>query len=198
LGQDYDGQTRTALSVDSGADQITIFSASFNTGFDSFTYLDDTFRSTASPAYESGGRIASGGFDGGALRTQLGGINDTLILGMSGGWRRTFNLAAPASVNLSFMYNLTQTPNYESNEFSDMMLAVDSTLIGTGVNDYIARITGNGNGGPNITTGWQLFTTTVNLPAGNHTITIGGYNNRKDNRNEQTTVLIDNVVLVRN
>jgi FtsP/CotA-like multicopper oxidase with cupredoxin domain len=193
-----DGLNTVSGTVNVTVVNALVFSATFNTGTDSFRYFDDTFRGTAAPAYESGARITSGGFDAGALRAQLGGIDNTLVNGMSGGWRRTFNFTGGGSVNLSFRYNLTQTPNYESNEFSDMLLMVDGVLVGAGPNDYIARITGNGNGGPNITTGWQLFNTTMVLSSGSHTITIGGYNNRKDNRNEQTTILIDDVVLMRN
>ncbi len=54
---------------------------------------------------------------------------------------------------------------------------------------------GNGKGGGEITTGWRLFEITGSIAPGNHTLIIGGYNNRKTATTERTTILIDNVVL---
>nr|HML76570.1 hypothetical protein [Anaerohalosphaeraceae bacterium] len=158
----------------------------------------DLFYNTNQPLYASGQYIGTGGYSGGALQINLGGINNTVILGMSGGWQTTFNLTEPTTVKLAFRYNLTQTAHYENTEFSNMMLSIDNALIGTATTDYVRRITGNGNGGGIITTGWQLYETIQTLPAGLHTINIGGYNNRKNSVNEETTVLIDDVLLVRN
>ncbi|MEN6308932.1 MAG: hypothetical protein ABFD91_14380, partial [Anaerohalosphaeraceae bacterium] len=175
-----------------------IFSANFNAGMDGFAYLDDLFYNTTQPLYASGVLVGAGGFTGGALQINLGGINNNVVLGMSGGWQTTFNLVEAGTVRLAFRYNLTQSSQYENTEFSNMMLSIDNVLIGTTTTDYIVRITGNGNGGGIITTGWQLYETTQILPAGLHTINIGGYNNRKNAPNESTTILIDDVLLVRN
>lgn len=171
-----------------------IFSANFNAGLESFAYLDNTFRGTNQGTYASGSRIASGGFTGGALRVLLGGVNNNTITGMSGGWRRTFTLSAPASLLLSFRYNLTQTAEYESDEFSQALGSVNGVLYGTPPNDYAAQIAGNGNGGAAITTGWQLFQVPLGtLPAGTHTLVLGGYNNHKSTSTESTTIVLDDV-----
>ena len=115
---------------------------------------------------------------------------------MSGGWSRTFTLAVPTAVTLSFRFNLNQGSSYESNEFSQVLASVDGVLKGVSPNDYAAQVVGNGNGGPQITTGWQLFNVSLGtLPAGSHTLILGGYNNGKDAANEQTTVLIDDVTI---
>src|SRR6266571_4469859 len=45
----------------------------------------------------------------GALQVSLGGIDATQVLGMSGGWRRTFTLAQAGVARVSVGYNLTQT-----------------------------------------------------------------------------------------
>jgi len=174
-----------------------ILSASFNSNTDGFSYQDDTFRGTTAFSFSSGSRV-NGGVTGRALSVLLGGRNQTDVIGMSGGWIRTFNLAVNGNAKITFMYNLSQSPNYENDEFSDMLLSVDGVLIGTGANDYISRITGNGNGGGDITTGWQTFDVTLPMTAGNHTITIGGYNNKKTDSNEETTILIDDVSIIEN
>lgn len=64
------------------------------------------------------------------------------------------------------------------------------------LNDYVVEVAGNGNGGPPTTTGWQLFQVSLGtLSAGNHTLIVGGYNNKKTYNNESTEVLIDDVKL---
>jgi hypothetical protein len=65
----------------------------FNSGREGFGYADDTFRLTKSPGYASGSWTSSGGPDGsGALRVNLGGVNNTDISGISGGWSTSFTL----------------------------------------------------------------------------------------------------------
>jgi glucose/arabinose dehydrogenase/chitodextrinase len=173
-----------------------ILEAHFDAGADGFAYLDDAFRGTTKAAYASGGWSAAEGFAGGGLKITLGGINDTPVLGMSGGWRRTFALSAAAPVMLSFRYQLTQSANYESDEISEMLVRVDSLQPGTGGTDYVARLVGNGNGGSAQTTNWRLFEVDLGtLTAGTHTLTIGGYNNQKTFNDEITEILIDDIGL---
>ncbi len=175
----------------------TILSASFGTGSDGFTYVDDPFRVTASPAYASGAYSTTGGFSGGGLRVLLGGIDAAQVLNMSGGWRATFTLGAPGDVTVTLRYRLTQTSEYESDEYSDALVSVDGVLRGPGAADYLARIVGDGNGGIALTTGWQLVQVTLpGLAAGSHTVTIGGYNNKKTYLDEQTEILIDDVSII--
>ena len=77
-------------------------------------------------------------------------------------------------------------------------IAVLTDLVAEGVPpaDYIAQVAGNGNGGSVVGTGWRLFETSLGtLPAGTHTVILGGYNNRKNSTSERTTILIDDVSL---
>jgi hypothetical protein len=173
-----------------------VFSATFDTSQDGFTYADDTFRSTTQPTYASGARLTSGGVTGGALRVRVGGVNDNDILRMSGGWRRSFTLAAPTALTLTVQLKVTQTAHYESDESSDGLLSVDGVLVGTGGTDRLSRVVGDGNGGAARTTGFQLHTLDLGtLAAGSHTITIGGYNSKKTLADESTDIVLDDVVL---
>jgi hypothetical protein len=173
-----------------------IISASFNTNADSFTYTDNQFRGTTQGSYASGSRVSSGGFTGGALQVQVGGVNNQTITGMSGGWTRTFSLNAPATLTLTFRYNLNAGADYESTDLSQVLASVNGSLKGLSPNDYVAQVAGNGNGGAAIATGWQLVTIPLGtLPAGGHTLTIGGYNSQKNSRSEMTTILIDDVTV---
>ncbi len=175
----------------------TIFESHFDTGADGFVYVDDAFRATRQPAYASGTRLATGGFSGGGLNVVLGGLNNDDILNMSGGWRRSFNLATSRRSSASLRVKLNQSPPYESDEFSQALLAIDSRLVSqVAGRDYLTRIVGNGEGGSAITSGWIKITVDLGvLSAGTHTLTIGGFNNKKTFNNERTDVFIDDVSL---
>ena len=102
------------------------------------------------------------------MRVAVGGVNDADIVGMSGGWSVSFTLTEAAAVNLSLAYRLTQTSEYESDERSEVLAALDGALLGTG--GVIAQIVGNGNGGAARTTGFQTFQASLGtLAAGTHT-----------------------------
>ena len=175
----------------------TLVSADFNSNTDGFTYQDDGFRGTNQPGYASGSRTTTNGFNGtGGLEVVLGGINDVDINNMSGGWVETINLASQSDVSISFRYNLIIASEYESNEFGQALMSFDNTLYGTGVDDFIAQINGDGNGGSAQTSGWQTFTLNLNdVSAGNHTLRLGGFNNLKTFNDEITIVRIDDVSL---
>jgi PKD repeat protein len=169
----------------------TLLSAHFNTGTDGFVYADNPFYSTQQPNY------ASGAYSNGALRVTLGGVDDTDITGMSGAWSRTFTVPGTTTVpvTLSFRYNLTQSTYYESDEYSDVVISVDAWTAAGYIPGRVARLTGDGDGGSTKTTGWQTYTTTMQLAPGSHLLRLGGYNNKKTAAREVTTILLDDVVV---
>jgi len=173
--------------------------ADFDAGAEGFSYVDDPF-GTNEPDYAQGSWISSGGYSGGALQVQVGAINgwNNDIDHMSGGWRRGFDMSAEYDVIVSFRYNLIQSYGYESSEYSQVRMSVDGTLHGAGTCSgsvqCVDEITGDGNDGEDISTGWQLAEINVGtLSPGSHTVTVGGYNRRKTYYDEFTTVLIDDV-----
>ena len=196
---DQDGNTTTEVimvTVIDGDIGTILFQSDFDTDSDGFTYIDDTFRSTNQPNFADGTHESDQGFSGGGLRVQLGGINNTDIFNMSGGWTRTFTVPSDGQVILAFRYRLTQTSEYESDELSEALLSVDGNLVGIDTNEFLAQIVGNGNGGTAQTTGWiPVGLSLGSLSAGEHTITIGGFNNKKTFNNESTEVMIDDVVV---
>jgi uncharacterized repeat protein (TIGR01451 family) len=190
-------QAAQSIVIASSTASSVLLDARFDAGADGFTYLDDVFRGTRQPSYATGSRVATGGFSGGGLRVAIGGINNDDILGMSGGWRRGFTLATPRSVRVSFRYRLNQAANYESDERSQVLVAIDGRLLSqVSGRDYVAQISGDGEGGAVRTTGWQQVTVPLGtLAAGSHTLTIGGYNSKKTFNDERTDVFIDEVVV---
>jgi hypothetical protein len=172
-----------------------LFSATFDTDKNGFTYRDDVFN-TSQPAYARGKFHPTGGFTGGGLQTVLGGVDDSDIRRMSGGWQRTFTLAAPRAVTVSLRYRLIQMADYESDEWSEVRLAVDGVLVKTNGNSFIARLTGNGNGGSRQSTGWvQAQVTLGTLAAGPHTLTLGAFNSQKTTATEYTVLRLDDIVV---
>ncbi len=179
-------------------DAYQLVPTTFETGFDvdasGFTYADDAFRATAQPGYADGAYIGAGGFSGGALRVILGAIDDADILGMSGGWRYQLVLTQTSEVSVTFRYQLTHASEHEADEYAEALFSFDGTLYGNGANDYLARLTGDGNGGPDQTTGWQSFTVDLGAQAaGTYDIFFGGHSNKKTFNDEWTEVLIDEV-----
>ncbi|MEN6383622.1 MAG: hypothetical protein ABFD79_00300 [Phycisphaerales bacterium] len=206
-----DGENTVSRNIDVTVKDTFVFFASFDSNDNGFEYTGNLYNITSAPAYASGERIKTGGYSGGALKVLLGDADATTVYNISGAWRKDFYLPQNANVTLSFWYNMTQSPNYEYDEYSDMMAAIDGALIKTGtnqafartygirigVNEFIERIYGDGDGGENISTGWKQYTYKTNLTAGMHSLTIGGYNNQKTDDSEQTTILIDNVSLTK-
>ncbi len=184
-------------SIEVRIDDVAIVrSENLGLGETELAYLDDTFRGTSQPTYASGSYDPSGGFDGGGFVITLGGIDGADIVGMSGGASGSFALAADAAVTLSFRYNLTMTQDYEADEFGEVLVSVDGVQYGTGGNDYVAQLVGNGNGGGAETTGWQSFDVALGpLTSGPHTVVIGGYNSKKTTASESTEIRIDDVIL---
>ena len=96
----------------------------FNGGAEGYGYADDTFRLTSKPGYASGVWAAGGGPDAsGALRVSLGGIDNADVAGLSGGWSTNFSLSGTEDVQLTFRVNATQSNAYESNEYSEVLVA---------------------------------------------------------------------------
>jgi len=174
----------------------TLLSAGFDAGAEGFTYADNAFRGTTQAAYASGTWVASGGHPGGALRVDLGGVDNNTISGMSGGWSRAFTSTEPLRVTLALHYDLSQTPEYEADESSQVLVGVDGQLRGISTNDFVAQIAGDGDSGAARTTGWRLAVVDVGaVAAGNHTLTVGAFNNKKAAQNESSAALLDNLVL---
>ena len=196
-GNTANNTVQATINIGNNGAGATLFESHFDTGADGFAYVDNAFRGASQSSYASGLHSTTGGFSGGGLRVTLGGLDDADILNMSGGWNRGFTLASQQRVTASLRIRLEQSANYESDEFSQALLAIDGRLASnvTG-RDYLVQVRGNGNGGPVISSGWQQISVDLGvLPAGSHNIAIGGFNNKKTFRDEQTNVYIDDVVL---
>ena len=191
-------QAEAAINVQD-IDNNGLFESHFDSDSEGFVYIDDAFRNTNQAVYAQGNFTASGGFNGGGLRVVIGGRDNADIVNISGGWERSFTLDNPVTVTLSFRYRLSQARDYEPDEISEALVSIDDELISQQGVDYLARIQGDGNGGSNQTTGWQLVNFNLGeIAAGIHSLKIGAFNNKKTYRNEASQILIDDVILALN
>lgn len=175
----------------------TLIAADFNTGDDAFVYFDDAFRGTGEPDYANGAWEAFGGFSGGKLLVELGGVDNSTVNNMSGGWERVFNMPEAGNVRLTFRYELGQTAEYENDEYTQALISLDGVLYGDTPNDYVDILVGDGPGGAWLNTGWESFEVVIGpLTAGPHTLLIGGFNNKKTTINEESTIKIDDVLAI--
>ena len=189
----YSGDDSAPMYEGGAGSTTTHIDAGFDSDEDGFTYLDDQFRGTNDPTYASGVRDVSGGLTGAGLKVSIGGIDNSVANdGMSGGWTKTFTLTEAGTVDISFQYWLRIDASYESDEFGEVLCTVDGVFHGTSPNDYIARFNGTGS---QQDSGWQLFSVPISLGAGLHTITIGGYNNKKTQSTELTEIWFDDVLV---
>ena len=209
LGGDNNKKTAAGEFTDALIDEVrvtatpvgvqTLINANFNTGTleDGFVYSDDTFRGTSQPAYALGSVTATEGFGGGgAIQVLMAGQDEADILGMSGGWSKSFTLDTAAPVSVSFRYDASQSPDFEADEYVEVNLALDGVMVGPNGADWFVRLAGDGEGGPVRATGWHNPTLNLGtLAAGTHTLTFGGYTNKKTASDEISMVKLDDVVV---
>ncbi|MES2708277.1 MAG: Ig-like domain-containing protein [Verrucomicrobiota bacterium] len=149
-----------------------------------FTEVVDAFFGTDNAFFSTRTWSSSGGFNAsGGLRLQMGNVfsfggNSQAV---SGAWSKTFTMANPATVSLSFRHRLISGQDYDAGEFQELICDVDGTQYGTvtapGTHLAVNFQTGNGNGGGAIDSGWKQSSFTIPLAAGTHTLSLGGFGN---------------------
>lgn len=172
-----------------------LLQASFPEGSEDFVYTDDALLATNAPAYAAGEWLPEAAGAHGVLSITLGNRDALPVLGMSGGWSRTFELARPVrDLRILFRCQLIQASGYEGDEFAQVMVLLDGAPLPASGLDFVARIAGDGDGGTERATGWLSIARDVaSARAGRHVLTIGGYSNKKTAENESTQILIDDV-----
>ena len=163
---------------------VPVLSIDFDRSDHGFVYGDDTFYNTNRPQYASGDYTAVGGTSGsGGLHLALGNVDGRDILdGMSGGWADNFYLDDAADVEVSLDYRVIMT-QFDEDECAEVLAKIDDGPV-----EVLDEICGRGKD-----TGWWTTTFMRSLPAGDHTITIGGYNNKKTGQRERADIYFDNV-----
>ncbi len=171
---------------------------------DGFAAVEDCFFGTTRANFEAETYESAGGYSStGGLRVQMGSVFGGGSRAVSAGWRRTFTLATPATVTLSFRHRMLSGQDYDSGEYQEIIADIDGTQLGTprapSAHNSVALQVGDGNGGGNKDTGWQQASFDVALAAGTHTLTLGGYANEGSagfgGANEQFEAWFDDIVV---
>ena len=160
----------------------------FDMNTEGFVYGDDLFRGTSHPNYANGSYISRG------LNVTLGGIDYANISdGMSGGWSKPFEVVDEGVINISLRCRLTIAGEYESDEYSQVLVSVDGKLIGTVGRDYLLELRGTDVNTPVIDSGWRTVTLQLTLSRGVHTLTFGVWNKKKTGALEVTHAYFDDI-----
>ncbi len=159
-----------------------ILSANFATGEDNFYYND------ISPDNTVNGVQANG-----RLQMTLGGTDNTTVQNMRGSYTRMFWVSTYQEVTLSFDYSLEQSCSYETDEASELIATMDSVPL-TGTTPHVARVLGNGEACPGVSTSGNYKKTFVLAP-GKHHLQFVGFNSQKTDSTELTTLKVDNVLI---
>lgn len=174
-----------------------LLEADFTTDHQDFTYIDDIFKNTSQPIYAYGNYDSAGGFSGGGLHIALGGVDpDDILNGMSGGWSKEFTVPQDANITITLRYRLVHYGDFEPDECSQVLIAVDDQPIQTQGNDYLAQFCGLGDGNPTQDTTWSQVTKTISLNAGSHKLTMGGYLSQKTYNNEISDIYFDDIKIL--
>jgi hypothetical protein len=170
-----------------------IFTADFDADSEGFIYMDDAF-GTNSPSYASGNYISESGYSGGGLHIELGGIDDVEIAdGISGKWSRDFTVGSSTVVSISLRYRMVFAEEYEPDECGQAIVTIDGYLMGTGPGGYLEELCGTEYLQD---TGWRQVSFDVDLEPGIHTITLGGWSNKKTSSTEIIDIYFDDIIMV--
>ncbi len=194
-GTGYDSfqfRVRDDTEYSAAVSTLDLINATYDADPDGFAYADDAF-GTSLPAFADGTYEAAGGYSGGGLRVYLGPGDTTGAT--SGGWSDTFNLASNATITVSLRYRMLMGEGYEANEYGEVILDIDGTRYGADTNNSLVHVVGDGNGGGTDDTGWLYDQLNIPLGAGNHTLTIGAYNNDATYGDEWVEVFFDDVTV---
>jgi hypothetical protein len=179
---------KVIVSDENGVSSVLLLT-SFDSNSDGFSYTDDMFLNTKQPSYASARYLTSGGYNGGGLQVTLGGVDNTTQLGMSGGWSKSFNLPIDSMISISLRYKMEHIA--DPDECGEVLVAVDGILLGKNVE----RLCGIGTSKPALSTNWKKVDFEMALPKGTHTITAGGYLNKKTYHNEFTNIYFDDILI---
>jgi uncharacterized protein YkwD len=152
-----------------------------------FVFGDDLFRSTDHPLHAWGVR------SGGALYTELGGRDKAKVAGMSGGWKKTFDVEAEGDATLSFRYRVVMDGKHKKKDYADVLAEVDGKAVSPDGDPYVDRLYGS-KSKKDTTTGWRTAEIDLGeLDEGAHKLELGGYLSKKKGKKAETGVWIDSV-----
>ncbi|MCP3976353.1 MAG: hypothetical protein GY720_17855 [bacterium] len=167
-----------------------LLNVSFDGSAEGFAYSDNVFRAATEAEYTDGIlRVHGGPADTGNVMVFTGGYDQDTVGAMSGAWEIDFEVPVAMDVIVSTDYRLFLAQQNDPDENAEALLAVDGVLYGSDSNDYIERYVGGGD------SGWATFSTTISLAAGTHTLSVGGYHNKKSQRTEEAEISFDGILI---
>ena len=166
-------------------------------------YKDSTFRATvpfSNTIYANGGaETTSDNRD--VIFVTLGGIDNSDIDDISGGWSRVFQLARPNDITILISFQLQVSKTFATSEISEVLCSLDGDLLRNGSDEFLAQLSGNENSRMlqqdssrfKFVGFKDVILSAKNVTAGNHTLVVGGHLTRKTFNDEVTIIRFDEV-----
>ena len=167
-------------------------------------YNDNTFR--ANPSYPDASRYASGEIENnsnrGVILVRLGGVDESDVDNISGGWSRVFELKRRSNITIAVVFQLQVAKEFARTEVSEVLCSLDGKLLRNGPDEFLAQLSGErnirmlqiGNADDYNYIGFKEVRLSVtNVTAGNHTLVVGGHLTRKTYSDERTIIRFDTV-----
>ena len=182
---------------------VVLLDTDFENDTANLQYVDDAFLDTYQPDYVDGEHILgidSGGIlgidSGGILGIDSGGIDADTVVDMSGGWTALYTLAETSAVHISMRYNISLDYTHETDEYAQVLVGVDETLLGEDGKAYVARVVGGTGESSDESTGWRTFNTTLTLSPGAHEFRFGVFHNKKTTETETARLMLDRIQIL--
>jgi VCBS repeat-containing protein len=177
----------TNNSSDAGID-LTIAAASADP-LRGLVYADD-IDGTNRPNVVSGALDSGAGNPGSSVNVSFtrgfggGGSGGSI----SGGWRRTIEVPAAATLTIKCDARARAVNGLEDNEFAEAFVMLDGVRLSSGGRNYLVRQVGANpagaaGGGGNADSGWGTYTIEVPVTAGSHVVAFGGFGPRPSGEN---------------
>lgn len=180
------------VTFDPVASSSYLINENFDSNSGSFIYGDGLFGGTNSQSQVNGSRTTSdvSGNNTGKLYVSLG-TSDDSATGLSGGHSRSFTLTQASTVTLTFSYLLNLSGRTEANENAILKVRIGDQLFD------VHQLSGEPGTQSTHTTNWvHNYSIEVDLPAGTHSLQLGGYmTSKSDSDDEWAQAYFDNVKL---
>jgi hypothetical protein len=96
-------------------------------------------------------------------------------------------------VSVSLKYRIVFSEGYGPDECAQALVTIDGNYVGDGPGGEVEELCGVGS---HQDTGWEEVTFDVELRPGVHTITLGGWNNKKTFSSEISYIYFDDIEIL--
>ncbi|MEO0761601.1 MAG: hypothetical protein AAFZ09_07320, partial [Pseudomonadota bacterium] len=140
-----------------------------------FEYADDTFGGEADNVYAEG--------EIGSLAVKLGGVDGNRVEDISGGWSRDFTIDEATSATLTVVVSVSKASAFEADEKVEVLIGIDDRVIRLPEDVVLSDQP------------QEIVVDLGPLEAGEHTVSLGGFLNKKTQTKEEAVIIFESASL---